>query len=242
MGTQENRTAPVPPHVGEPHGTTAGSKLNMLRAGVLGANDGIVSISAMMLAMIAAGAKPTTVMTAGVASTVAGAVSMALGEYVSVSAQRDSERTMIAQETRELREMPDEEREEMSQILQGYGIGKETADRAAQEISDKDPLAAHLQLELGLDSEELTSPWAAAGTSAAAFVLGAMLPILSVLLGTEAWGMVILILVTLGMLAITGALSAKLAGNPVRRSTVRLLVGGALGLALTYGIGSLFDV
>ncbi|HIW92549.1 MAG TPA: VIT family protein [Candidatus Corynebacterium avicola] len=242
MGTQEDHSTPVPPHTGEEHGRAVGSKLNMLRAGVLGANDGIVSISAMMLAMIAAGAAAPTVMTAGVASTVAGAVSMALGEYVSVSAQRDTERTMIDQEARELREMPEEEREEMSQILQSYGIGKSTADRAAQEISDKDPLAAHLQLELGLDSEELTSPWAAAGTSAMAFVLGAMLPILSVLFATEAKGALILILVTLGTLALTGALSAKLAGNPVRRSTVRLLIGGALGLTLTYGIGSLFDV
>ncbi|MGO3361063.1 MAG: VIT1/CCC1 transporter family protein [Corynebacterium sp.] len=230
------------PHPGEPHDLSYSSRLNALRAGVLGANDGIVSIAAMLLGVIATGASATTVFAAGLASTIAGAVSMALGEYVSVSAQRDSEKTMIAKETTELREMPEAERRELSGIFQGYGVTKETADRAAEEIAAGDPLPAHLQLELGLDSEDLTNPWTAAGASAVSFILGALLPLLSVLIAPDNAAAVVLTVVTLLTLASTGCVSAKLAGNPVLRSAARLVVGGALGLALTYGVGSLFDV
>lgn len=230
------------PHPGEAHATSVSSRLNTLRAGVLGANDGIVSTSALLLGVIATGAGATAVFTAGLSAAVAGAVSMALGEYVSVSAQRDSERSLIAKETGELAQMPVEETDEMAQILEGYGISAATARQAAEEIGAGDPLAAHLQLELGIDEDDLTSPWAAAGSSAVSFILGALLPMLAVLVAPHPVAAVVVAVVTLLAMAVTGCVSAKLAGNPVLRSCLRLVGGGALGLAVTYGIGSFFDV
>lgn len=227
-------------HRDEPHGTGHHARLNWLRAGVLGANDGIVSIAALLLGVIATGTGEGAIFLAGVASTIAGAVSMALGEYVSVSAQRDTEKKLLALERRELAEQPEEERQELVGILTGYGISPETADRAAREIGQKDPLAAHLQLELGMDSEELTSPVAAAVSSAISFVLGALLPLLSVFFAPAGSAVVVVTAVTLVALALTGFISAVLSGTSRMRSCVRLVLGGALGLAITYGVGSLF--
>jgi VIT1/CCC1 family predicted Fe2+/Mn2+ transporter len=227
-------------HAGEPHARSENDRLNRLRAGVLGANDGIVSVSAMLLGMVGAGTSTGVILTAGLASTIAGAVSMGLGEYVSVSAQRDTERVLIHKESDELHAMPDEEREELADILQGYGISPKTAAQAAREISDGDPLPAHLRLELGLDTDDLVNPWSAAGSSALSFVLGAALPMLSVLLSTGAVQGFVLTVVTLVALACTGCASAKLAGTSMLRSCLRLVIGGAAGLAVTYGVGSLF--
>jgi VIT1/CCC1 family predicted Fe2+/Mn2+ transporter len=167
---------------------------------------------------------------------------MALGEYVSVSAQRDSEKSLIAEETGELTEMPTEETEEMAEILRGYGISAETAEKAAEEIQAGDPLSAHLQLELGIDEEDLTNPWAAAGSSAVSFILGALLPMLAVLTAPHSVAAVVVTAVTLLALAVTGAVSARLGGNPLGKSVARLVIGGALGLAITYALGSVFDV
>ncbi len=218
------------------------SKLNTLRAGVLGANDGIVSTSALLLGVIAAGAGATETFTAGMAAAVAGAVSMALGEYVSVSAQRDSEKSLIAKESGELRDMPTEETSEMEEILRGFGVSEKTAATAAAEIHAGDPLHAHLQLELGIDAEDLTSPWSAAASSALSFILGALLPLVSVLLAPHSSAAAVVTLVTLVSLGGTGLVSARLSDTRTRRSVARLIIGGAIGLALTYGIGSLFPV
>ena len=214
--------------------------MNSLRAGVLGANDGIVSVAALLIGVIATGAGDKPILMAGLAATIAGAVSMALGEYVSVSAQRDSEQTLIAKEKKELREAPEEELGELAGILSGYGISKDTAVEAAREIHTEDALRAHLQLELGIDANELTSAWAAAFFSALSFLAGAALPMISVFVapsGTQAW---VVTAVTMFSLALTGLISAKIAGTSVGRSMVRLVVGGGLGLALTYGAGALF--
>ena len=165
--------------------------MNSLRAGVLGANDGIVSVAALLIGMIATGAGDKAILMAGLAATIAGAGSMALGEFVSVSAQRDSEQFLVAKERQELREAPEEELEELAGILSGYGINRDTALEAAREIHKEDALRAHLQLELGIDQNELTSAWAAAFFSALSFLAGAALPMASVFLaptGTQAWG------------------------------------------------------
>lgn len=225
----------------EPHAASSASKLNWLRAGVLGANDGIVSTACILLGVIAAGSGTEAIMVAAVAGAVAGAVSMALGEYVSVSAQRDSERHFVNLETTELRDYPEEEHEELVGILQGYGVSREVADQAVKDIEAGDPLKAHLQLELGMDGEELTNPWAAAISSAISFSLGALLPIISVLVAPEASRGLAVTIVTLLTLALTGLISAWISGTNKLRAIVRLLIGGALGLAVTYGIGLLFD-
>lgn len=232
-------TATPSTHV-EAHSTSHNSRLNSLRAGVLGANDGIVSVAALLLGVIGSGASAQTLLISGMAATIAGAVSMALGEYVSVSAQRDTERMLIEKETRKLAEYPEAEHEELATILRGYGMSDATAHQAATEIESGDALAAHLKLELGLDSEDLTNPWAAAMWSAIAFLAGAALPLATAYFSAHSMAGFVVFGVTLVALAITGYVSATLAGTNRVLSTARLLVGGAAGLAVTYGVGALF--
>lgn len=227
-------------HPDEPHGQGQRAQLNWLRAGVLGANDGIVSIAALLLGVIATGLGEGAILLAGIASTIAGAVSMALGEYVSVSAQRDTERKLVALERWELQAQPEAEHQELTGILMGYGITADTADQAAREVAKQDPLAAHLQLELGMDSQDLTNPFVAALSSALAFLLGALLPLLSVFFAPAGYEAPVVTTTTLVALALTGFVSAVLSKTSRVRSCIRLVVGGALGLALTYGVGSLF--
>lgn len=227
-------------HPDEPHGQGQRAQLNWLRAGVLGANDGIVSIAALLLGVIATGLGEGAILLAGIASTIAGAVSMALGEYVSVSAQRDTEKKLVALERWELQAQPEAEHQELTGILMGYGITADTADQAAREVAKQDPLAAHLQLELGMDSEDLTNPFVAALSSALAFLLGALLPLLSVFFAPAGYEAPVVTTTTLVALALTGFVSAVLSKTSRVRSCIRLVVGGALGLALTYGVGSLF--
>lgn len=229
-------------HPTEPHAASHNSRLNSLRAAVLGANDGIVSVAALLLGVVGSGASDQTILTAGLAATVSGAVSMALGEYVSVSAQRDSERALIAKERWELAEFPEQEHAELTEMLAGYGMSVETASRAAYEIADNDPLDAHLRLELGIDGDDLTNPWHAAFWSAVSFLAGALLPMLAILIAPPAAAGWAVTLVTLLALALTGYTSARLARTNSARAVIRLLIGGAAGLAVTYGIGTLFGV
>lgn len=226
----------------EPHEPSHHNRMNTLRAGVLGANDGIVSVAALLLGVIATGAGDTVIFGAGLAATIAGAVSMALGEYVSVSSQRDTEKVLIEKESRELAEDPQAEHAELSEILRSYGISETTAHQAATEIGKGDALGAHLQLELGIDDEQLTSPVAAAVSSAVAFLLGALLPMLSVFIAPSGWDATAVFVVTLLVLALTGYISARLSGTAPLRACRRLVIGGALGLGLTYGVGALFGV
>lgn len=231
----------MPHHVNEPHGSSHNARLNSLRAGVLGANDGIVSVAALLLGVVGSGASASAILTAGLAATVSGAASMALGEYVSVSAQRDSERIMINKETRELAEIPEQEHAELVSMLASYGMGTATADIAAREIAAEDRLLeAHLRLEMGIDGKDLTNPWHAAFWSAVSFLTGAALPLLSIFLAPVSMAAVVVTVVTLIALALTGYVSARLAGTDAGRSVFRLVLGGALGLAVTYGIGVAF--
>lgn len=232
----------VMPHLLEPHDSTHNARLNSLRAGVLGANDGIVSVAALLLGVIGSGAGPAAVFSAGLAATIAGAVSMALGEYVSVSAQLDTEKMLIAREERELREQPEQEHQELTEILASYGMSMATADAAAREIGIGNALGAHLRLELGLDGEDLTSPWAAAGWSAVSFLAGALLPLLSVFIAPTGAAAPVIFIVTIFTLALTGTISARLAETSALKAALRLVIGGSLGLAITYGVGALFGV
>ncbi|CAN5534189.1 VIT family protein [soil metagenome] len=180
------------------------------------------------------------IFTAGLAGLVAGAVSMALGEYVSVSSQRDSESAQIEKERTELRETPEQELAELTAIYRAKGLQPETAHQVAVELTAHDALGAHAEAELKVDPNDLASPLHAAGASAVAFLLGAMLPLLAILLpppGYRVWVTVVAVLVALGL---AGALSARIGGSSVRMAVTRVVVGGAAGLALTYGIGHLF--
>ena len=226
----------------EPHGGGLGARLNWLRAGVLGANDGIVSVAGIVVGVAGATLASGPILTAGVAGLVAGAVSMALGEYVSVSSQRDTEMAQLREEKRELREFPEAELAELAAIYRAKGLSEETAHTVAVELTAHDPLAAHLDAELNLDPDELTSPWQAAFASAVSFTVGALLPLLAVLLPPPALRVPVTVVAVLVALALTGFVSARIGGGDARRAILRVVVGGALGLAVTYGVGHLVGV
>lgn len=226
------------------HATTTasvstGQRLNRLRAGVLGANDGIVSTAGLVVGVAGATAARGPIMTAGIAGLVAGAVSMALGEYVSVSSQRDSERSLLATERAELEESPAAELEQLADIYVAKGASVETARRLAEELTAHDALAAHADAELKIDPDALTSPWQAAASSAAAFTLGSTLPILAMLLPPAEMRIPVTFVAVLLALAITGAVSARLGRAQLAPAMVRLVLGGAAAMAVTYGIGTM---
>ena len=231
--------APPAPHAAEPHRNGISQKANWLRAGVLGANDGIVSTAALVVGVAGATAERGPILTAGIAGLVAGAVSMALGEYVSVSSQRDSERALLQKERDELATSPAEELEELAAIYVAKGASVETARQLARELTDKDAFAAHVDVELGLDPEALVNPWHAAISSAAAFTLGSVLPLLAMVLSGAQVRVLITSVTVLVALAITGAVSARLGAARVGPAVLRLVLGGGLAMAVTYAIGRL---
>jgi vacuolar iron transporter family protein len=231
--------APGPGHRREPHASSLAARLNWLRAGVLGANDGIISIAGLVIGVAAATADTTEIAVAGLAGLAAGAVSMALGEYVSVSSQRDTERALVAKERRELQEMPDAEHHELVGLLQQRGLSEATAGQVADELTAHDALAAHLEIEIGLDQDELTDPWAAATSSALAFVAGALLPLAAILVPPAPVRVLVAVVAVLVALTITGVVSARLGGAPARVAVTRLVVGGGLAMAVTFGVGQL---
>lgn len=224
----------------EPHPDGSAGRLNWLRAAVLGANDGIVSVAGIVVGVAGATSARGPIFTAGLAGLVAGAVSMALGEYVSVSSQRDSETAQLAQERRELAEMPQEELAELAAIYEAKGLSAATARRVADELTANDALAAHLDAELHIDPNDLANPVQAATASASSFTAGALLPLLAILLPPTAWRVPTTFVAVLLALGLTGAWSARISGGDRRRAVLRVVIGGAVGLALTYAIGRAF--
>ncbi|AAS04390.1 MULTISPECIES: VIT1/CCC1 transporter family protein [Mycobacterium avium complex (MAC)] len=225
------------PHPAEPHIGSVSSKLNWLRAGVLGANDGIVSTAGIVVGVAAATALRAPILTAGSAGLVAGAVSMALGEYVSVSTQRDTEKALLIQEHQELRDDPAAELDELAALYEAKGLTAATARTVAEELTDQNPLLAHAEVELGINPEELTNPWHAASSSALSFAIGALLPLIAILLPPPTWRIPVTVVAVLIALVITGAVSARLGGAPQLRAVARNAIGGSLALAVTYTIG-----
>ncbi|MGL5817253.1 MAG: VIT1/CCC1 transporter family protein [Phycicoccus sp.] len=236
-GPRGSRTE-VPDH-GEPHDQSFAGRLNWLRAGVLGANDGIVSTAALVIGVAAATTSRTAVLTAGTAGLVAGAMSMAVGEYVSVSTQRDTEKALLEKETRELREEPEAELGELASFYQAKGLSVDVARTVAAELTAHDALAAHAEVELGIDPENLTEPWQAAWASFAAFTAGALLPLAAIVVPPLSWRVPATALAVVLALAGTGWLSARLGGSDTRRAVARVVGGGALAMAATYGVGAL---
>jgi VIT1/CCC1 family predicted Fe2+/Mn2+ transporter len=225
-------------HPDEPHTGGVSGRLNWLRAGVLGANDGIVSVAAIVVGVASATNELPPIVTAGVAALVGGAISMALGEYVSVSSQSDSEKALIAKERRELAEMPEQELDELSGLYEAKGLSSATARTVAEELTAHDALSAHLSAELNIDRDDLVSPWRAAFASAVAFTIGGLIPFGAILLPADI-RIAATFIVVLVALAITGALGARLGGSPMLRPTLRVLIGGALALGATFLIGTL---
>ncbi len=226
-------------HPDEPHRGGIAQRLNWLRAGVLGANDGIVSVAAIVVGVAGATSDSGPILTAGIAGLVGGAISMALGEYVSVSSQSDSERALIAKERQELRDMPEEELDELTDLYRARGLSEETARQVAVELTAHDALSAHLSAELNIDQDDVVSPWHAAAASAAAFTIGAILPLLAILLPPPELRIPVTFVAVLLALAITGGVSARIGGSSRSRAILRVVIGGALALAATYGVGAL---
>lgn len=230
------------PHPHEAHHESFAQRLNWLRAGVLGANDGIVSIAALVVGVAAASNELGPLLIAGVSGVIAGSISMAAGEYVSVSSQRDSERSLIEKEKKELLEQPELELKELQGIYQSRGLSEATAKKVAEELTAHDALAAHLDAELRITERTLTNPWHAALSSALSFLAGAVLPMVAVVLAPEQWRIGATVVASLIALGITGAIGAWLGKAPVLVPTTRVMVGGALALAVTWGIGTLLGV
>ena len=225
-------------HPDEPHREGLAQRLNWLRAGVLGANDGIVSVAAVVVGVAGATPAVPAILTAGLAALVGGAISMALGEYVSVSSQRDSEHALIAKERRELAEMPEEELAELTGLYEAKGLKPETARQVAIELTEHDALAAHLSAELGIDQDDVVSPWHAAIASAISFTIGGILPLLTILT-PPGIRIPLTFVIVLIALAATGYVAAWIGGASRGKAMLRVVIGGALALAATFAIGAL---
>ncbi|MFN8037952.1 MAG: VIT family protein [Acidimicrobiales bacterium] len=214
-----------------------------LRAGVLGANDGITSVASLVLGVAAASDTHSAAVTAGVAGLVGGALSMAAGEFVSVSSQRDTEKADIARETLELETVPERELEELMSIYQAKGLRPELARQVAEELSagsTDDRLRVHMAEELGISEATLARPGQAAGVSAVSFAIGAALPVLAIALLPDGIRIAVTVVVALVTLTAMGYLGARLGGSPPVRAMVRMLIGGGAAMALTMLIGHLF--
>jgi VIT1/CCC1 family predicted Fe2+/Mn2+ transporter len=225
-------------HENEPHRNDVAQRLNWLRAGVLGANDGIVSVAAIVVGVAGVTTQSGPILVAGTAGLVGGAISMALGEYVSVSSQKDSQKALIEKERRELLEQPEEELAELAAIYQSKGLSMDTALSVARELTAHDALGAHLSAELNIDQTDIVSPWHAAFASAVAFLIGAILPMLAILLPPENIRVPLTFVAVLVALGATGALGAWIGGGSKLRAAARVVVGGALALAATFSIGN----
>jgi VIT1/CCC1 family predicted Fe2+/Mn2+ transporter len=226
----------IDPHPEEMHKS---HRAGWLRAAVLGVNDGVVSTASLMLGIAAASASKAAVLTAGIAGLTAGALSMAIGEYVSVSSQRDSEQADLDIEARSLANNPDGELEELAHIYVTRGLEPKLARQVAQQLHNKHALAAHARDELGIDHEALANPFQAAWTSATSFALGAIVPIAASVFtpaGVVHWAIVISSLI---LLAVSGAVGAFLGGGHKVRAAARVLIGGGAAMAITALIGRL---
>lgn len=215
-------------------------RIGWLRAAVLGANDGIISTASLIVGVAAASTKPQDVMIAAVAGLVAGAMSMAAGEYVSVSSQADTENADLARERKELADSPAFEREELAQIYVTRGLDEELAQKVAAQLMAKDALGAHARDELGISEVMAAQPVQAALTSAATFAVGAALPLLMVLISPAERLVAIVTVASLAFLALLGWVGAKAGGADPIRGMARVTFWGAIAMAATAGIGKLF--
>jgi VIT1/CCC1 family predicted Fe2+/Mn2+ transporter len=224
-----------------PHGEFhKADRIGWLRAAVLGANDGTISVSSLVVGVAASGASPGTVLLTGVAGLVAGAMSMAAGEYVSVRSQADTEHADIERETRELATDPEHELDELTAIYQGRGLDRRLARQVAEQLMSKDALGAHARDELGITEISRARPVQAALASAASFVAGAIVPIVTVLLAPKSWVAEVSAATSLVTLAVLGAAAAYAGGAPIVRGAARVAFWGALAMGLTSLVGKWF--
>lgn len=229
-----------PEHIDE---QAVSGRLNALRAGVLGANDGIVSVAGLVIGVAAAAPdNHGAILAAGVAGLAAGALSMGVGEYVSVSSQRDAERAQLRREKRWHRTRPEWELEQLVQLNMETGMSEETARAAAVEQTAHDPVGIHALMHLGIDPDELTNPWQAGVASLLAFTAGGLLPLVMILVASPALQVPVTYAAVIAALALTGLVSARIVHASAPRAVLRNVLGGSLAMAITYGVGHLLGV
>ena len=227
----------------EPHNhKQMGSRANWLRAAVLGSNDGIVSVAGLVVGVAGATNSKLIILAAGVAGILAGALSMAAGEYVSVSTQRDIEKLLLQKEREELKNQPKEELAELVAMYENKGLKPVTARMVANELTAKDAFAAHVDIELNIDPDNLTNAWHAAFASAISFFIGSLIPLVFVMLPLGSATIPVTFASVIVALVITGYLGAKLAKTNIPKSIFRVVIGGAVAMIITYTIGTLFGV
>lgn len=225
-------------HFTGPDEVAISSRMNWLRAGVLGANDGIVSMAALLVGVAAAAPSDGAILVAGVAGISAGALSMGIGEYVSVSSQRDAEKAQIEREKIWQETRPEWELEQLVQLNMKTGMSGEVARLAATEQMSHDALAIHALMHLGIDPKEFTNPWTAGFASLVAFTVGGLIPTVTILFAPESWAITATFAAVIVSLAITGFASARVAHSPKTKALWRNILGGSLAMAVTYGIGA----
>lgn len=227
----------------ELHSGDFANKLNWLRASVLGSNDGIVSMAALVVGVAAASSISShTLLLTGVAGLLAGSFSMAVGEYVSVSSQRDTEKALLDKERYELEHEAEFELEELTSIYEGKGLARATAEQVAKELTAHDAFTAHVQVELGIDPHALTNPWHASLASAVSYALGGVIPLIAIVTAGESIRIGVTFIAVFFALVLTGIVSARVSGAPVMKTIYRVVFGGVLAMGVTYLAGRLFDV
>ena len=218
------------------------SKMNWLRAAVLGATEGFFLIAALVVGEAGAPNDAATIATAGMAGLIAGALSMAAGEYVSVSTQRDAERAYIAKEEKELEEDPEGELEELIQYYRGKGLKRATAKQVSLELTEKDVLAAHLEAEFGLSEHDLTNPLNAAFASAVSFIAGGLIPIAAIIIPPSNLRVFVTFGSVVAALAVAGYISAKVSEANIANAIRRVIFGGTFAMIVTYTVGTIFSI
>lgn len=229
-------------HRDEAHIGDLSDRLNWLRAGVLGANDGVVSTAGIVVGVAAATSSLSTILTAGLAGLVSGSLSMAGGEYVSVSTQRDTEAAAVNLERWELANLPEQEEEELTGLYQQRGLSEGLARQVARELTEHDALGAHAEAELHIDPNVLTSPWQAAGASFISFAVGGVIPFVAIMFPSETWRVAVSFVAVIIGLIVTGYASARLGKAPELPAVIRNVGVGVLTMAVTYVVGRIFGV
>ncbi|HUC96710.1 MAG TPA: VIT family protein [Candidatus Saccharimonadales bacterium] len=217
-------------------------KSNRLRAAVLGSNDGILSVSGLVIGVASANSSKLIVLTAGVAGIVAGALSMAAGEFISVSAERDNEKALINREKLELERNPQHELNELTHLYENKGLDRSTASRVAHELTKTDALAAHTDIELHINPNNLTNPWYAVSASAASYTSGALIPLIAIMLPLGSLTIPVTFIAVIIALTITGYASAIISGSSAKKAILRVVICGAAAMTITFIIGGLFRV
>jgi VIT1/CCC1 family predicted Fe2+/Mn2+ transporter len=224
------------------HKHNSNRKSNRLRAAVMGSNDGILSISGLVIGVASANGSKIIILTAGLAGIVAGAISMAAGEYISVSAERDNEKALIKKEKLELEQNPEYELNELTNLYKVKGLSQSTAKEVAKELTETDVLTAHAETELNINMKNLTNPWYAVSASAVSYISGALIPLIAIILPLGKFTIPITFIAVVIALTITGFVSSKISGSSLKVSISRIVFIGIVAMLITYTIGRFFRI